>query len=202
MKEIIIATSNLHKMNEFKNILPEFNLYSLKDINWDLEIIENGKTFEENAIIKSRTVCNKIGKTVIADDSGLEIYALNNEPGIYSARYLGSDTPYEEKNKIILERMKNICKEDRGARFVCCISISYVDGRDFVFKGVFEGEISEISRGKNGFGYDPIFFVKEYGMTSAELDPKVKNMISHRGKAMKKLIEHLEEEKYVSKNRD
>lgn len=192
MKELIIATTNKHKLEEFKKIISDYKVLSLADIGFSDEIIENGKTFEENAVIKAETVCKKIGKPVIADDSGLEIYALNNEPGIYSARYLGSDTPYEEKNNIILERMKDVPKGERGARFICCIAVSKPDGYTDVFRGVFEGEIAYRSSGKNGFGYDPIFFLPEYNKTSAEIEPDEKNKISHRGKALKKLTEALE----------
>ncbi len=191
MKEIIIATSNSHKIDEFKRILKGIKISSLKDIGYYDEIEEDGNTFEENALIKARTVAEKIGKTVIADDSGLEIYALNNEPGIYSARYLGHDTPYEVKNSIIIDRLKNVPEEERGARFVCCIAMANPDGSSEIFRGEFDGYIAHKPAGENGFGYDPIFYLPEYGMTAAELEPDVKNSISHRGKAIQKLFEKL-----------
>lgn len=193
MQEIIIATNNNHKIEEFRQILTEYKVMSLKDVGLDnLEIIENGKTFAENAIIKSRTIADILNKVVIADDSGLEIDYLNKEPGIYSARYLGVNTPYDKKNNIILERMKDAI--DRKARFICAISISYPNKVDKVFEGIFEGEIALEPKGENGFGYDPIFLVKELGKTSAELSPYDKNKISHRGKAMAKLLQWLEKE--------
>lgn len=193
MQEIIIATNNNHKIEEFRQILTGYKVMSLKDVGLDnLEIIENGKTFAENAIIKSRTIADILNKVVIADDSGLEIDYLNKEPGIYSARYLGVNTPYDKKNNIILERMKEAI--DRKARFVCAIAISYPNKIDKVFEGIFEGEIALEPKGENGFGYDPIFLVKELGKTSAELSPYDKNKISHRGKAMAKLLQWLEKE--------
>lgn len=193
MQEIIVATSNEHKIKEFKEILPDKIILSLNDINLNsLNIDENGITFKENAIIKARTVCNILNKTVIADDSGLVIDYLNGEPGIYSSRYLGKDTPYNLKNKIILERMGNTL--NRSARFICAMAVAFPDGRDFVVEGVFEGEISKEILGENGFGYDPIFYLKEFNKTAAQIEPMLKNTISHRAKAMKKILDVLNNE--------
>ena len=192
MKELIIATTNKHKVKEFSEMLVDYKVLSLDDIKFNDEIVEDGKTFEENALIKAETVCKKIGKPVIADDSGLEIFALNNEPGVFSARYLGHDTPYNEKNKIILSRLEKVADEDRGARFVCCIAVSLPNGKNQVYRGEFNGKIAHKIAGENGFGYDPIFFLPEYNKTAAEIDPEEKNRISHRGKALRKLLEALE----------
>ncbi|MDO5695596.1 MAG: RdgB/HAM1 family non-canonical purine NTP pyrophosphatase [Eubacteriales bacterium] len=191
MKEIIVATGNQNKVREIREMLPGYRVRTVDEVCPGLEIIENGKTFEENAVIKARTVCDQVNRLTLADDSGLVIDYLNGEPGIYSARYLGHDTPYEEKNRIILERMRAARGMARSARFICAIAIAWPDGRNEVFRGVFEGRIAEMPAGEGGFGYDPIFYVPEFGMTAAEMSPARKNACSHRGRALRSVAEHL-----------
>ena len=187
MNKIIFATSNQGKMKEIREILKDLNVevLSLKEAGIDADIVEDGKTFEENALIKARAIRNLTGCMVLADDSGLEVDALNKEPGIYSARYMGEDTSYDIKNNNIIERLNGLVGDERSARFVCVIAAAFPDGTDEVRRGTIEGQIGFEIAGENGFGYDPIFFVPEYGCTTAELSPKVKNEISHRGKALR-----------------
>ena len=163
----------------------------MKEMGITADIEENGTTFEENSLIKARALAKLTGLPALADDSGLEVDYLNGEPGIYSARYLGRDTDYDYKNNYIIDKLSGAKGEERSARFVCVISLVLPDGREFVERGVVEGLIGYEQKGENGFGYDPIFYLPEYGKTSAELPPWEKNRISHRGKAltaMKKLI--------------
>jgi XTP/dITP diphosphohydrolase len=184
-------------MKEIRQILQgeQIVFSSLKDENLqDVEIIENGKTFEENAIIKARTICNLTGQMVLADDSGLEVDALDKAPGIYSARYLGEDTPYTVKNNHIIDLLKDVTGTDRSARFVCVIACAFPDGRDITCRGVVEGQIGYEEKGEHGFGYDPIFYVPELGCTTAELVPEEKNKISHRGRALTAMYDKLKEE--------
>lgn len=198
MDKIVFATTNEGKVKEIKEILAGFpiEVVSMKEMNITADIEENGVTFEENSLIKARKVSKLTGLPAMADDSGLEVDYLNGEPGIYSARYLGRDTDYNYKNNYIIEKLKNVKDEERSARFVCVISLVLPDGREFIKKGVMEGRIAYEIKGENGFGYDPVFYLPEYGMTSAELSGEEKNKISHRGKAlgaMKELISGLEE---------
>ena len=198
MDKIVFATTNEGKVKEIKEILAGFpiEVVSMKEMNITADIEENGATFEENSLIKAREVSKLTGLPAMADDSGLEVDYLNGEPGIYSARYLGRDTDYNYKNNYIIEKLKNAKDEERSARFVCVISLVLPDGREFIKKGVMEGMIAYEIKGENGFGYDPVFYLPEYGMTSAELSGEEKNKISHRGKAlgaMKELISGLEE---------
>ena len=198
MDKIVFATTNEGKVKEIKEILAGFpiEIVSMKEMNITADIEENGATFEENSLIKAREVSKLTGLPAMADDSGLEVDYLNGEPGIYSARYLGRDTDYNYKNNYIIEKLKNAKDEERSARFVCVISLVLPDGREFIKKGVMEGRIAYEIKGENGFGYDPVFYLPEYGMTSAELSGEEKNKISHRGKAlgaMKELISGLEE---------
>lgn len=198
MDKIVFATTNEGKVKEIKEILAGFpiEVVSMKEMNITADIEENGVTFEENSLIKARKVSKLTGLPAMADDSGLEVDYLNGEPGIYSARYLGRDTDYNYKNNYIIEKLKNVKDEERSARFVCVISLVLPDGREFIKKGVMEGMIAYEIKGENGFGYDPVFYLPEYGMTSAELSGEEKNKISHRGKAlgaMKELISGLEE---------
>ncbi|MBE5845552.1 MAG: XTP/dITP diphosphatase [Butyrivibrio sp.] len=194
--EIVFATGNKDKMREIRQILGGLNadIKSMKEAGVDVDIVEDGTTFEENALIKAREV-SKLCKDsiVLADDSGLEIDFLNKEPGIYSARYLGRDTSYTEKNTIILEKLNGVPDEKRSARFVCAIAACLPDGRELVVRGTMEGQIGYEIAGENGFGYDPIFFLPEYGKTSAELLPEEKNAVSHRGKALRMMEEKLRE---------
>lgn len=193
MDKIVFATTNEGKVKEIKEILGDFpiEVVSMKEMGITADIEENGATFEENSLIKARALVKLTGLPALADDSGLEVDYLNGEPGIYSARYLGRDTDYDYKNNYIIDKLSGAKGEDRSARFVCVISLVLPDGREFVERGVVEGLIGYEQKGENGFGYDPIFYLPEYGKTSAELPPEKKNKISHRGKAltaMKKLI--------------
>ena len=193
MDKIVFATANEGKVKEIKEILKDFpiEVVSMKEMGITADIEENGTTFEENSLIKARALVKLTGLPALADDSGLEVDYLNGEPGIYSARYLGRDTDYDYKNNYIIDKLSGAKGEERSARFVCVISLVLPDGREFVERGVVEGLIGYEQKGENGFGYDPIFYLPEYGKTSAELPPEEKNRISHRGKAltaMKKLI--------------
>lgn len=193
MDKIVFATTNEGKVKEIKEILKDFpiEVVSMKEMGITADIEENGATFEENSLIKARALVKLTGLPALADDSGLEVDYLNGEPGIYSARYLGRDTDYDYKNNYIIDKLSEAEGEERSARFVCVISLVLPDGREFVERGVVEGLIGYEQKGENGFGYDPIFYLPEYGKTSAELPPEEKNRISHRGKAltaMKKLI--------------
>lgn len=193
-KRIIVATGNAGKMKEFKEVLGDLDadIVSMREAGIEEEVEENGTTFEENALIKARAIAKKAaGAIVLADDSGLEIDYLNKEPGIYSARYLGHDTSYDYKNKVILEKLKDVPKEQRSARFVCALAAVFPDGKEVVKRATIEGEIGYEIAGENGFGYDPIFFVPEYGVTTAELTMEQKNAISHRGKALRMIKEEL-----------
>lgn len=192
MKDIMIATSNKGKVREYKSLLEPlgYTVHDLSELD-PIEIDENGSTFQENALIKAKSIKDKCNMTVIADDSGLEIDALNKEPGIHSARYLeGHD--YSYKNKVLLERMKD--KTDRTARFVCAIALCDETG-DHLFTGVMEGKINDQAAGDNGFGYDPIFLVEQFGKTSAQLTMEQKNSVSHRGIATRELLDYLKGEK-------
>ena len=194
--KIIFATGNKNKMREIRDILSDLGMeiLSMKEAGIDKEINEDGKTFEENALIKARAVAEYTDAVVLADDSGLEIDYLNKEPGIYSARYLGEDTSYEVKNQALLDRLSGVKKEDRTARFVCAIAAVLPDKREFVVRETIEGYIGEKPAGTNGFGYDPIFYVDEYGCSTAELSEEKKNEVSHRGKALRAMREVLKKE--------
>lgn len=200
MKKIIVATGNEGKMDEIRQILQgeDITFASLKNENLqDVEIVEDGTTFEENAIIKARTISDLTGQMVLADDSGLEVDYLNGEPGIYSARYLGEDTSYRIKNNHIISLLEGVPDEQRTARFVCAIACAFPDGRTITVRGVIEGRIGYEEKGENGFGYDPIFYVPEFGCTTAELTPEQKNKVSHRGKALTKMYQELQKEGIV-----
>lgn len=191
--DIIMATGNSNKVREIREMLEgsDLNIISMKDAGIDVRIIENGRTFEDNARIKAETVRDACGKIVIADDSGLEIDYLGGEPGIHSARFMGEDTSYDIKNAALLEKLDGVPDEQRSARFICAMAIAYPDRETAVFRGVFEGRIAYKAAGENGFGYDPIFYLPERGCTSAELLPEEKNAISHRGKALKMAVDEL-----------
>lgn len=200
MINIIVATGNEGKMHEIRQILQgeEITFSSLKDEKLaDIKIVEDGDTFEENAIIKARAISDLTGQVVLADDSGLEVDALGKAPGVYSARYLGEDTPYHIKNNHIISRLENIKGDARSARFVCVIACAFPDGRTITSRGAIEGQIGYEEKGKNGFGYDPIFYVPEFGCTTAELPPEEKNKVSHRGLALKAMYDRLKEEKVL-----
>ena len=190
MKRLIIATGNMGKLREIREIMNADNIeiVSMKEAGVDIDIVEDGKTFEENALIKAREVCNEV---VLSDDSGLEVDYLNKEPGIYSARYLGEDTPYSIKNARIIERLEGVPDEERTGRFVCAVAAVFPSGEEIVVRETMEGRIGYEERGTNGFGYDPIFRPDGYNVSSGELPPEEKNMISHRGKAFRKMWEIL-----------
>jgi XTP/dITP diphosphohydrolase len=199
--KIVFATGNANKMKEIRMIMSDLDveIKSMKEENINIDIVEDGTTFEENATIKARAIAGELKKrgenaVVLADDSGLEIDYLNKEPGIYSARYMGEDTSYKIKNANLIGRLENVPDEKRTARFVCAIAAVLPDGREFVKRGTIEGRIGYEEKGANGFGYDPIFYLPEYGMYSAELDPEEKNRISHRGKALEAMKEILKSE--------
>ncbi len=193
MKKIIFATGNAGKMKEIREILKDLDaeVLSMKEAGVEAEIVEDGKTFEENALIKAKTVCKLTGEIALADDSGLEIDYLNKEPGIYSARYMGEDTSYRIKNANLIERLEGVPDEKRTARFVCAIVAAFPDGTVKTVRGTMEGRIGYEETGENGFGYDPIFYLPEYGCSSAELSMEEKNKISHRGKALRAIKEEL-----------
>lgn len=193
MKKLIFATGNEGKMKEIRMILGDldYEILSMKEAGIDVDIVEDGKTFEENAIIKATEISKIANCVVLADDSGLEVDAMDKMPGIYSARYLGEDTPYSVKNQTIIDNLAGLPDEKRTARFVCVIAAAFPDGRVVTKRGTIEGIIGYEERGENGFGYDPIFFVPEYGKTTAELSPEEKNKISHRGKALEMIKEEL-----------
>ena len=193
---MIFATGNENKMKEIREILGALPLeiLSMKEAGISADIVEDGKTFEENALIKARAICKLAGEMVLADDSGLEIDYLNKEPGIYSARYMGEDTSYHIKNKSLIDRLEGVPDEKRTARFVCAIAAVFPDGKELVVRGTVEGIIGYEEKGENGFGYDPIFYLPERGCTTAELPPEEKNSISHRGNALRLMKDLLERE--------
>ena len=193
MDKLIFATGNMNKLREIKQILAglDYEILSMKEAGVDIDIVEDGKTFEENALIKARAVCKASGHLALADDSGLEVDALGKEPGIYSARYMGEDTSYDIKNQSIIDRLSGVPDEERTARFVCAMAAVFPDGTEKTFVRTMEGRIGYEIAGENGFGYDPIFFLPEYGKTSAEISPEEKNAISHRGKALRALADYL-----------
>lgn len=194
--KIIFATSNQGKMDEIKMIMKDCKIpiVSMKEAGIQADIVEDGETFEENAIIKAKAIMELTGCLTLADDSGLEVDYIHKEPGVYSARYMGEDTPYAIKNKSIIERLEDAKGSERSARFVCAIAACFPDGRTFTTVGTIEGEIGYEEKGEYGFGYDPILYVPEYGKTTGEMLPEFKNEISHRGKALRKMREVLKEE--------
>ena len=186
-RKIIFATGNQDKMKEIQMILEDLGIVvsSMKEAGIDVDIVEDGTTFEENAMIKAEAIAKLTDAIVLADDSGLEIDYLNKEPGIYSARYAGTDTSYKIKNNLLLQRLEGVPDEKRTARFVCAIAAVFPDGSKETVRGTIEGRIGYEIAGEHGFGYDPIFYLPEYGCTTAELDPEKKNELSHRGKALR-----------------
>jgi len=203
MKKIIFATGNAGKMKEIRMILADLGMeiLSMKEAGINIDIEENGTTFEENAKIKASEIAKVAANTeglkdavILADDSGLEIDYLNKEPGIYSARYMGEDTSYHIKNANLIGRLAGVPDEKRTARFVCAIAAVFTDGRSFGTRATIEGIIGYEEKGENGFGYDPIFYLPEYQCYSAELAPEEKNKISHRGKALEMMKEILRKE--------
>lgn len=191
---ILFATGNENKMKEIRMILADMGMpiRSMKEAGIDVNVVEDGKTFEENAIIKATEIAKYTDDIVLADDSGPEIDYLNKEPGIYSARYMGEDTSYDIKNQALLDRLEGVPNEQRTARFVCAVAAAFPDGTVETVRGTIEGRIGYEIAGENGFGYDPIFYLPEYGCTTAELSPEKKNELSHRGKALCKMREVIE----------
>ena len=185
MHTVLLATSNLHKLDEYRAIFSDLpvRLLSLSDIHMASEVEETGSTFAENAELKARTYAHMSQMLTLADDSGLEIDALNGAPGVYSARYLGGETSYEERFRVILEQMKDLPLDQRSARFRCVIALAEPSGTIRSVEGNVEGVIADYPRGTHGFGYDPIFLLPELGKTFAELEPEYKNRISHRARA-------------------
>lgn len=206
-RRIIFATGNQEKMKEIRQIMAgcPVEVCSMKEAGIKCEVEENGTTFAQNARIKANGIAEVLRKMyqdadkecrdiVLADDSGLEIDALNKEPGVYSARYMGEDTPYHEKNMNLVSRLEGVPVEERTARFVCAIAAVLPDGSVIDTQAAIEGYIGYEEKGENGFGYDPIFRVPEFGCTTAELTMEQKNKISHRGKALSAMKEKLQEE--------
>ena len=202
MYTIIFATGNKNKMIEIRMILADLGckILSQKEAGIQADVVEDGQTFEENALIKATTIADIARKmpeyknaVVLADDSGLEIDALNKEPGIYSARYMGEDTSYDIKNQALIDRLEGVPDEKRTARFVCAIAAALPDGSTEVVRGTMEGRIGYEITGENGFGYDPIFYLPQFGCSSAELEPEKKNELSHRGEGLRKMRKVLEE---------
>lgn len=195
MRTLLLATTNEHKLSEFRTIFRDlpFQVLSLRDVHIDTDVEETGTTFVENALLKARFYAQAADMLALADDSGLEIDALGGEPGIYSARFAGRDTPYAERFRLLLARLQGIPQSQWTARFRCAIALAEPSGYTQVVEGAIEGVITENPRGEHGFGYDPLFFVPEFGKTTAEMIPEVKNQISHRGRAAeaaRRLLEH------------
>lgn len=183
MKTIWIATSNPHKVEEFQTMFEDkVEVKCLKDLDQELDIVEDGKTFEENALIKARALYNVLHEPVISDDSGLEVDALDKQPGVHSARWMGEDTSYDIKNQAIIDAVEG---KDRSARFVCVIAFINDDGKEYTYRGTIEGQINDEIVGNNGFGYDPIFYYPPFQTTTANVSEEMKNSVSHRGNALK-----------------
>ena len=197
MNTIVFATRNQDKLREIREIFGGVSVLSMDEAGVHEEIEETGTTFEENALIKSRAVFRGLEETgvnalVMSDDSGIEIDYFDKAPGVYSSRFLGVDTPYDVKNRIVLEKLAEAKGEARSARYVCAIAVVTPDGQEICMRSTVEGFISDEPAGSGGFGYDPIFFVPEYGRTMAQLSPEEKNRISHRGKALREMRGQLE----------
>ena len=193
-RSIIFATGNQGKMREIREIMADLNMdiLSMKEAGCDVDIDENGTTFEENALIKARAIASVMTDAIVlADDSGLEVDYLNKEPGVHSARFMGEDTSYDIKNKAIIDKLEGVEDSKRTARFVCVIAAVYPDGTETTVRKTIEGQIGYEIKGENGFGYDPIFYVPEFGCTTAELTMDQKNKISHRGKALMAVKEEI-----------
>lgn len=193
-EKIIFATKNKGKIREINMIMEDsdYEVISMEEAGIHLDIVEDGTTFEENAIIKAKAVMEVANCIVMADDSGLEVDYLDKAPGVYSARFGGENTSYRIKNKMIIDKLEGVRDEERTARFVCVIATSFPDGEILTSRGTIEGIIINEERGSNGFGYDPIFYIAEYSRTTAEMDKELKNKISHRGKALRIMKDKME----------
>ena len=188
--DVVIATNNAHKLEEMGAILEDFdyNIHSLKDVDLDgIEIIEDGKTFEHNALIKARVIAKKTNMIAISDDSGLEVDAIGKKPGVYSARFAGENATDAENREKLLRMMKSVPASQRSARFVSAVAVVFPDGKEFVVRGTCEGNIAFEEKGSNGFGYDNLFIVNKYNKTFAEMPSSIKNAISHRANALEKM---------------
>ena len=192
--EIIFATKNEGKVKEIKAVLGEIGIevLTMTEVGIDIDVVEDGLTFEENAIKKAMEIMKVSNKIVLSDDSGLEIDFMGKKPGVHSARFMGKDTPYQVKNNEILKALKDVSLSDRTARFVCVIAAVFPDGKVLTTRGTIEGQIAQEVKGENGFGYDPIFYVPELEKNLAEVSSSEKNVISHRGKALREMAEKLE----------
>lgn len=193
--KIIAATKNKNKLREFGEILKGFDIISQEEAGVDIDVEETGTTFEENSHLKAKAIFDATGICAIADDSGLCVDALGGEPGIYSARYGGEGLDDKGRTKLLLKNMESVPDEKRSARFVCVITLVGNEGV-ITARGECEGKIDYSPKGENGFGYDPVFFVKQFGKTMAEVSPEEKNAISHRGKALKSFAEKLNKKEY------
>lgn len=191
--KIIFATGNKGKVKEIQEILKDLNyeVLTMKEAGIEIAIEENGKTYEENALIKARSVAQHTDAIVMADDSGLEVDAMDKSPGVLSARFMGEDTSYRIKNAEIIRRLEGKEGDERSARFVCAIAAVFPDKSEVTTRATIEGQIGHEEQGENGFGYDPIFYVPEFGKTTAQLSPEEKNQVSHRGKALRLMKEEL-----------
>ncbi|UQW80699.1 XTP/dITP diphosphatase [Staphylococcus edaphicus] len=190
MEDIVIASNNKGKINDFKVIFPDFNVIGISEIIEGFDVEETGDTFEANARLKSEAAAKALNKRVIADDSGLEVFALNGEPGIYSARYAGTEKDDDANIQKLLTKLGD--ETDRSAQFVCVISMSAPGEPTVQFKGTVQGDITLSKIGEHGFGYDPIFYIDDKNKTMAQLTAEEKSEISHRGKAIEKLQQYLE----------
>ena len=190
MQKIVAATKNKNKVREFKEILPSFDIITQEEAGVDIDVEETGTTFRENALLKAKAIFEKTGLPALADDSGLEVFALGGEPGVYSARYGGEGLDDKGRTNLLLSKMSDIDDELRGAQFACAIAFVTKE-KTYEVEGVCEGVIIREMRGANGFGYDPVFFVPEKGMTLAQMSAEEKNEISHRGHALRKLAEEI-----------
>jgi len=190
MKEILIATGNAHKVEEFKEMLEPlgYTVKSMKDLDRKIEIDETGTTFEENSMIKAKTLHEALGCAVMADDSGIMVDAMGGAPGVYSARFMGEDTSYDIKNQYIMDQ---VAGKERGAQYVCVISYVEEDGTATSYTGIVRGEIYDRQLGENGFGYDPIFYYPPYKTTLANVSDEMKHAISHRGIALRECVEYM-----------
>jgi len=193
MERFIVASKNRGKLKEIQEILRDFpfEVLSMQDVGINEDIEEYGTTFEDNALIKAREVQKKTGGIVMADDSGLEVDYLNGAPGIYTSRFAGEGASDEDINNKLLSLLEGVPFEKRKARFVCAIAVVLPDGEEFTVRGICDGYIGFKPEGKNGFGYDPLFFLPDYNMTTAQMEPKEKHKISHRGKALEMMVKEL-----------
>lgn len=187
MKQIIFATGNKDKMREIREIMADIDVevISMKEAGIAVDVVEDGTTFEENSLIKAKAIAAHTDAIVLADDSGLEIDYLEKAPGVYSARFMGEDTSYDIKNQALIDKLEGVPKEQRTARFVCAIGAVLPNKETLVVRETMEGYIGYEIAGENGFGYDPIFYLDEFGCSSAALSREQKNEISHRGKALR-----------------